>query len=139
MNYFNISELCIDQKPVPLDVANKLLKHHIMPMNVVREIYGGPIYASQRSGYRSYEWEKARGRSGRSQHVFRARGAVDWTGSDLKRLFVLIYYLTDYTRIAYYPSANFIHCDYAAESKKVYLGSTTTGWRSATFEDIINL
>lgn len=108
---FKISEFCITYGDVPQDVADKILTHHIVPMLVVRKEMGAPITASQNSGYRSYKYERSKGRSGNSQHTFKGKGAVDWKAKDLDKLEELIIKHTDYTRVTRYK--NFIHCDYA--------------------------
>jgi len=138
-NYFTISELCISDEDIPQHVADKLLKHHILQMNVVREKLGAPIWASQNSGYRPYTWEIARGRSGRSQHTFGDKGAVDWTCSDLKELFKLLLEHTSYTRIAVYPSdeGNFIHCDHKASSRQLFLSDSGSDWKLSTEAQIL--
>lgn len=141
-NYFTISELCINQsKDVPLHVADKLLKYHILPMNKVRDELGAPIYASQRSGYRSIQWEIAKGRSGQSEHTFIGKGAIDWTAGDLLELFKLILKHTNYTRIAVYPdgSGSFIHCDYKANERQLFLSNSSSKWRVASEDDIIKV
>lgn len=120
--YFTTDELCITDTPLPLHVAEKLWKHHILVMNPIREKLGHAITASQKSGFRPYEWEKSHGRSGGSQHTFGdlphganidMLGAVDWTTlnkSKLDDLQALLISDSPYTRIARYNS--FIHCDY---------------------------
>ena len=131
--YFEFKELVIDGKPIPLDVAQKLLIHHMIPVSVVREKLGVPITASQKSGYRPYEWEIARGRSGNSQHVFKGKGAVDWTCKNFrgnkKELLELLVQCTDYTRYAVYN--NFIHCDYKPTKdnrKEIYTSTPASKW-----------
>lgn len=115
---FKISEFNISGKPIPEDVADKLLKWHILPMQRVRDKFRSAIWASQESGYRPVSWEKSHGRSGNSQHTFKTKGAVDWTFSDFtnrkQKLIQLIIEQTSYTRIAVYSS--FIHCDYKMTS-----------------------
>ncbi len=118
---FTISEFNISGEPILEDVADKILEHHIVPMQKVRDKYGAPIWPSQKSGYRSVQWEKSRGRSGNSQHTFKGKGAVDWTASDLDKLEKLIIEHTDYTRIARYNT--FIHCDYKAKGERQYFKS----------------
>lgn len=139
-NYFTISELCISDNPLPLHVADKLLQYHIIPMNVVRDKIGMPIYASQNSGYRPYEWEIKRGRSGKSQHTFKGKGAVDWTADNLKLLFVKIFQYTNYTRIAVYPDGegSFLHCDHAASERQLFLSNSSSNWKTASYEEIIS-
>ena len=151
-NYFSMSELCIDKTAlIPQDVADKILKHHILVMNPVREALGEPIYVSQHSGWRPYEWEIARRRSGGSQHVFgeNSLGAVDWTiggvdklemDGDFEGLFKSIVLLTPYKRIAVYPQDEgcFIHCDYKGNDKKLFLSDSRSNWRSASYDKILS-
>lgn len=114
-NYFTISELCIVSDAVPQAVADKLLQHHILPMNQVRHKLAAPIWASQKAGYRPRAYEISKGRSGNSQHCFLndSKGAIDWTTKgDIQEMIALIIEHTDYTRICYYPNNNFVHCDY---------------------------
>ena len=122
--YIDISELVIDpDAPLPLGVADKLLKYHIWPVNKIRQKLGVPVTASLNSGYRSIEWEKAHGRSGNSQHTFQDKGAVDWTSEDLDALERLLISDTNYTRITRY--SGFIHCDFKETSngKRQYFTS----------------
>jgi hypothetical protein len=149
-NHFKISELCIDKtKQVPQLIADKILLHHIVVMNPVREALGEPIYVSQHSGWRPEEWEKARGRSGLSQHCFKGNslGAVDWTiggvdkhevDGDFESLFKLIVMLTPYTRIAVYPDARFIHCDYKADERQLFLSNNASKWKLSDFDTILS-
>ena len=118
MIYFKLSELCITDDPIPQPIADKLLKYHITPMSVVRGKHGAPIFASSHSGWRPEEYEKARGRSGGSQHCFKdidqveGKGAVDWTAEDMEQLLLDIIQYSTYTRVTYYKEDRFIHCDF---------------------------
>lgn len=114
--YFSISELCINPKDIPLKVADKLLKYHIQPMNELRKELGSPVWASQSSGYRPEWYEKARGRSGNSQHCFHGKGAIDWTAYRISDLLKLLLDKSPYTRICLYENNRFIHCDYRREA-----------------------
>lgn len=111
-----ISELVITGETIPIEIADKLLKYHLWPMNKVRHVLGKPIWASDNSGYRPECYEKQKKRSGNSEHTFKdeSKGAVDWTTSSgyLVDLLNLIFQYTNYTRICYYPDRGFIHCDY---------------------------
>jgi hypothetical protein len=113
---FKLSEFNISGEPIPENVADKILHHHILPMQPVRDELGIKIYPSLKSAYRSMSWEEDHGRSGTSQHTFkkRGKGATDWTcfsfRTNKKRLLEAIIKHTDYTRICVY--SGFIHCDY---------------------------
>lgn len=139
--YFTTDELCITDTPLPLHVADKLWRHHIWVMNPIRKKLGAPITASEKSGYRPYDWEIARGRSGKSQHTFGelphgqnddVLGAVDWTTLDKSKLDALEKLLisdSPYTRIARYKT--FIHCDYKPTSsgkRQLFTSGSDSRW-----------
>lgn len=130
---FEISEFIITGKTIPVIIADKILKWHIVPMMTVRLEMGIAIWASQNSGYRPVSWEKAHGRSGNSQHTFKGKGAVDWTCKDFKlykdEFLDSIINNTDYSRIAVYN--NFIHCDYKPTSsgmRELYTSGSNSKW-----------
>jgi len=133
-HYFNTSELCIMPTAIPQEVADKLWKYHLLPMNRVRAQLGFPITASQQSGYRPVAWELSQGRNGKSQHCFHGLGAVDWTTPGrtdlLDALQSLILERTDYSRITRY--ATFIHCDYRPlpnGSRRLYASGKDSKWK----------
>jgi len=135
---FTISEFNISRKPIPQDIADKILKWHIVPMQRVRDIFGKAIWPSQKSDYRSKVWELSKGRNGNSQHVFRNQGAVDWTCHDFKanhkELLSLILKHTDYTRMAMYNG--FIHCDYKSTrsgQRELYKSGNDSKWKFDKF------
>jgi len=131
--YFKFEELVINGGPVPVDIADKLLTYHMIPVSRVRHALGLPMTASKKSGWRPYEWEIAHGRNGNSQHVFKGKGAVDWTckffRDNKQRLLSLLIEHTDYTRFAVYNS--FIHCDYKPTSSgkiEIYTSTANSIW-----------
>jgi len=115
---FKISEFVIGDSLLPKKVADKILLYHLLPLQKVRDEIGIPVYPSQNSCYRPVSWEKARGRSGNSQHTFKGMGACDVTCSNFQmhkdKLLDLIIKYTSYTRMAVYKG--FIHCDYKPTS-----------------------
>jgi len=121
-NYFKLSDFNISGNPIPEDVADKILLYHILPLNKVRAHLGIPVWPSAKSGYRSLSWERSKGRSGNSQHVFKGKGATDVTCEDFDEnkgaLLDALIKLTDYTRFCMYDS--FIHVDYAGLERWVY-------------------
>ena len=128
---FKISEFCLTGDSVPIDVADKLLQHHIVPMLSVREKLKSPITASQKSGYRPTWYEILKGRLRGSQHCFKTKGAIDWTcnKSLIKKMISLMITYTDYTRICYYPNKNFVHADYkATDGKRYYYECEGSKW-----------
>lgn len=131
--YFKFKELVINGGPVPVSIADKLLHYHMIPVSRVRHALGLPMTASQKSGWRPYQWEIDHGRSGNSQHVFRTKGAVDWTCKTFRQnkvtLLNLLIEHTDYTRMAVYR--NFIHCDYkptASGKREIYSSTPASIW-----------
>lgn len=144
---FSIDEFCIEGvDSCPDQVREKIWRHHITPMTPVRHKLGLPLTASEKSCYRSKEWELNQGRSGNSQHTFgvadenehRHYGACDWTFANEKdrtienmdMLLKLIMDMTRYTRVCRYHT--FIHCDYGNKSmqRQVFEDySDGTGWK----------
>ena len=118
--FATLKEFIITQpKTVALEIADKLYQFHIIPMQKVRDELGVWATASARSGYRPRWWEKNKGRSATSQHVFEEEwingsGAIDWTCKDFQenkdKFLELIIKHTNYTRMCVYDS--FIHCDF---------------------------
>lgn len=123
--YFTLSEFLIEKSPEPpLSVSEKIMAHHIWPMNAIRAELGVPIMVSKNSGYRSVDWEKGKGRDGLSEHTFQKNphrqseglGAADYITrpGNMVDLGIQLVARTDYTRICFYPDVNtpFYHCDY---------------------------
>lgn len=132
---FAISEFCITGADISIEVADKILKHHITPMIPIRERLGVPIWPSDNSGYRPQAHELKRGRSGKSQHCFIDLGAVDWTTrkDNIQDLLKELRENSPYLRVTYYPNNGFIHCDYkdVANGKRRYYEckSPTSPWK----------
>jgi len=118
---FKISDFCIEDKPIPLSVADKLQLYHIDVIQEVRDALGFPIWPSKHSGYRSRKYELSRRRAGTSEHTFHGKGACDYTcfKENLNTLFNALV-KSDYTRVCLYPRQGFIHADYKGNKKKVY-------------------
>lgn len=126
-NYFTLSEFYNDSENPSQEILDKIKIYHIDKMNPIRHRIGKPVQVSQKSGYRSYETEIKRGRSGNSQHCFKGKGAVDYVYTP--ELLEELKLNSDYTRICYYPHKGFIHCDYKAEKRRYYeADSTTNKW-----------
>jgi len=109
-----------------MGVADKLL-HHIRVIQEIRDSINLPIYASQKSGFRSVGYEKSMGRSGNSEHTFSGGGAVDWTCSDVEILLPALRE-SEYTRVAYYPNKKFIHCDFKGNERLFFVSSNDNKW-----------
>lgn len=139
--YLIVSEVCVSDQPVPPKIVDKIVKYHINPLAVVTKETGIKIFCRNgkglRSGFRSYRWEKLRGRDGTSEHCFGQekngkintlkKGAIDIRCphfSTTKWYLVegLLDY-TKYTRIIVYPFH--IHADYFYEDGKRRVFSST--------------
>ena len=132
--YFKIKDFCITGDKVPIIVADKIMNNFIVPLSKLRsEIINFPVFVSQNSGYRPYLYEKKRGRSGKSEHVFKGEGAADLTcyePSQVKELYEILLKHSDFTRVCYYPNSNFVHADYKTSEHKAYIDySDGKGWR----------
>ena len=106
---------------ISLEVAEKIRKYHLFPMNLIRNELGHPIIVSKRSGYRHPDYEAKRNRTN-SAHMFQAIperqdpgwGAADYTVSPAV-FYKFMQLLTDadiYNRLIFYPDNGFVHCDY---------------------------
>lgn len=120
---FDFSEFVINNEPVPIEIASKIMKWHFWPLQQVRTALGIPVIISKHSCYRSVKYEIGKGRNGTSEHTFLGKGAGDITCSEMDRLLVAICSLTSYTRIAYYPENNFLHCDYRNRTRAFYINT----------------
>lgn len=129
--YFLPSEFNISGQPIPEEVADKIFKFHIWPLNEVRYAYAKPISISKRSGYRNFDWELAHGRNGRSEHTFIDKGACDIVGEDMKLLVHMVATMTEYCRICYYARHNFFHLDYKDNVRRYFIDyGYGLGWQS---------
>ena len=133
MNNFSISEFIIDGVIIPLEVADKIIKHHISIAQPIRDTLGCAIWPSENSGYRSVEWELSHNRSGTSQHCFIDDGATDWTSGDKFKVDLLWQELkkSKYKRVCYYPEQGFIHADHNGDEKVNFIcdSSTNNKWK----------
>lgn len=133
---FKISEFCIQNYAVSQRVANMILEHikEVLPFRLSTGI---PLTASKRSGYRSFNYELSKHRSGLSQHTFTERkgkyGAVDWTCINKSKNPLLLEHLINdsgYTRIAYNEINGviiYIHCDYKEVDKRQLFNYNSNG------------
>lgn len=135
---FKISNFNISGKPIPEQIADKILFNHILPMQKVRDVLDIKMWASEKSGYRSVSWERSHGRTGSSQHTFKGMGAVDWTcedfGNNRAKFLEAIIKHTNYTRMAMYNG--FIHCDYKKTNtgqREVFVSDKNSNWEFLKF------
>ena len=106
---------------ISLEVAEKIRKYHLFPMNLIRNELGHPIIVSKQSGYRHPIYEAQRGRT-TSTHMFQTIperqdpgwGAADYTVAPAV-FYKFMQLLTDadiYNRLIFYPDNGFVHGDY---------------------------
>ena len=116
--YVTVKELVInDDIKLSVNEANTLNEYSV-ELSIVREQLGKVVQVSKRSGLRTVEYEKSKGRSGNSQHSTfeQGQGAVDLVY--YKELFDKLVERKFFTRICYYPNNGFIHCDRKPTNKK---------------------
>lgn len=131
-HYFVVEDFIKYDKNADDSTIYKIKTLHIPQLERVRDVTGLPIII--KSGARSYEHEIARGRSGKSQHVFKSgKGAVDvsltnHSAEELNKLEEAVFKNTEYTRVARYPS--FLHLDYYPNryGNRGYYRNTKEGW-----------
>ena len=109
------------QHGISLEVAEKIRKYHLFPMNLIRNQLGHPIIVSKNSGYRHPIYEELQSRRD-STHEFRkiptrqdpGYGAADYTVAPAV-FYKFMQLLTDadiYNRLIFYPDNGFVHGDY---------------------------
>ena len=135
-NYFSISDFCITDEPLSLEIADKILENFIVPLNNVRGIINLPIIISKKSGYRPAWYEEQKGRSALSEHTFQGKGAADIVCADMLTLGRILADLSPFTRICYYPNNNFFHVDYAM--KEQFLFISRDYWKDVEKDEFLN-
>lgn len=115
-------DFLIEQDMVLNAVEEDNVKEICDYLNVIAEVLKKEVKISKRSGIRTVEYEKRKGRTGTSQHStynIKGRGAVDLIY--FEELLNRLKQDTFFTRICYYPNNGFIHCDRKPMPKKGYL------------------
>ena len=142
-NQNKVSDFIIDGKPTNPIIIDKIVKYHLNPINEINKTFIERIYPSVKSSFRSYLWEKSKGRSGASQHCFGenkdlkvnkdALGATDWTCDNINRfkpqLLDALIKGTNYTRLCVYNTM--IHGDYKPTEggkRRLYNINSNGGW-----------
>lgn len=96
---------------------------YIIPLQTLWYTHGVGLVPSDRSCYRSVEYELSRGRSGRSLHTFPpdTKGACDLRLHNFARIEHVIDTVIEelpFRRIVYYPNNNFLHVDYGEKGRR---------------------
>ena len=131
-SYFIVDDFLEYDRNASDSTRYKIKTLHIPQLERVRDVTGLPIII--KSAARSYEHEISRGRSGKSQHVFkRKKGAVDvslanHTTESINELEKAVFENTEYTRVTRYPT--FLHLDYypSRYGDRGYYKNTEKGW-----------
>lgn len=139
--YFSISEFILRKDlPVPLEVADKILRYHLWPLNEVRQRIGVALHISKASGYRPVAHELEKGRDGSSEHTFKGKGAADLAviRPRMHDLAVALIQMTEYTRIAYYPNSHFLHVDlkFPERGRRVFIADGE--WKHVSTAEFLN-
>lgn len=150
--YFSIKEYIIrPDLHTDLDIIDKIVKHHLLPMNVVRRSLDRPIIVSKRSGFRHPIHEQEKGRNLTSTHLFEYNeerqdpgyGASDYRVAPLLwSKFIRLMQQTPYSRMCFYPNVTtpFLHCDYRfyniLEGKKLYYVFINGKWTQVSLEEL---
>lgn len=141
---FNLlmSDFSISNEPIPEHVVDMIYLYHFKPLDTINQCSHLQCYPSLESCFRPYWWEKARNRSGGSQHCFgqkkdgtfdkSSKGACDITCDDFESnkddLLELLLTYSKYTRLAIYNG--FIHGDY--KNKKggvqIFKSNSSSEW-----------
>lgn len=125
--------------PVNADITDKIVKHHMLPLQRLRKEIQKPIYI--RSCYRPGWFEREKGRDYISQHQFKGLGACDISltkfgsrkAEGWKDLFRLLKY-TDYRRLSWYPNGQFFHADYKANERQLFVARNR--WEYVTEQEL---
>lgn len=149
---------------LPLHVVESLIRYHIIPLNVVRIEFGASVLISKNSGFRSFGYERKKGRhihsnllhtfgeelivdimndkdyDPTSRNAMKLRGASDVTVKALDRFdeFAILLARAGFKRICIYPDKKFIHVDYFAEKLHFFVSTDERpAWKSRTFEQYL--
>lgn len=137
-NHFKLAEFYKEEFTPTPEIIDKI-RYHIAILNPVRDNLGDKVIISQHSGWRPELYELSKGRSGRSEHCFKGPGAVDVTCTPrlLPKLLKLLI-KSQYTRICYYPTKGFIHCDLKFEpiNKQTFICRHNT-WEAHGLQEFI--
>jgi hypothetical protein len=117
-------------KDLPVEVADKILIHHISPMISVSEAMKSWVCVHREGGYIPRGCVCLDGSCGLSGHDFDKYGAVDYT-CNAQHFDDLIYYLirlTKYSRIAIDRKDLYIHCDYSIEDERIIMEKQNGEW-----------
>lgn len=113
------------------ELLDQIFEYHFKPQNQMRGDVGLPMRVT--GCFRPVLWERARGRSGDSQHTFPEHeyhegvGATDcepWNRTDENPdTFIGMgnSYLNYYQRTCFYPLEGFFHSDYKAKMKQRFV------------------
>jgi len=114
---FKIADFCILREDIPQDVADRIMKYHLLVAQDARNRIQQPINVSNHSGYRPVVYELSKNRPGTSEHCYlpKSKGATDYEYTP--ELLADLKSNSPYSRICYYPTKGFIHCDYKYEQR----------------------
>ena len=138
MRVLRLSDMYVSE-PANEQVQERIIRYHLDPLNFIAQ----HVHIDHVACYRSKLHEARNGRRPKndtefpylplstrtswSQHTFEKSekcpgglGACDLSSRNLLYLSECLVAFTDYTRFAYYPSQNFVHCDYANDGEPLF-------------------
>jgi len=132
---------------MPPAIWSRVQRFYVEPLRAFGLLSGVWLVPSGRSCYRPVEYERTRGRSGRSQHTFPpgSRGACDLVradGGSMAEVLPAIRASLPFPSVAWYPANGFVHVDYLRRKNRpgrsLYLcASPVSVWRfSLTLPEI---
>ena len=126
---YRIKEFCV-HKDIPVEVADKILIHHISPMIEVSEAMKSWVVVYKGGGYVPRGCVCLDGCCGLSGHDFDKYGAVDYTCSPdhFETMLFYIIELTRYSRIGVDRRNLFVHCDYSITDKRIVMEKKGEEW-----------
>lgn len=126
---YRIKEFSI-LKDLSVEVADKILIHHISPMIEVADAMKSWVCVYRGGGYIPRGCCCLDGTCGLEGHDFDRYGAVDYTCSPehFEDLIFFLVELTKYSRICVDRKNLFVHCDYLLEKERVVMERREGVW-----------
>jgi len=130
---YRIKEFCV-LKDIPVDVADKILIHHITPMIEVSEGMKSWVCVHRGGGFIPRGCTCLDGSCGLEGHDFDRYGAVDYTCNPehFEDLLFFLISKTKYSRIGVDRKNLFIHCDYQSDNQRVLMERHNGVWSTVT-------
>ena len=124
-------------KDIPVEVADKILTHHIQPMIAVSDALHSWVAVYRGGGYIPRGCLCIDGICGLPGHDFDKKGAVDYTCTENKfdDLIYFILSLTEYSHIGINRESKFVHCGYTSDNQRIILEYKHNSWSQLTVQN----